>query len=317
MKYLNKLRENSKKRRWKNDGSRSIFESVIHQDIYQTLEDWKQQVKKDKYVLIGGLAYSYYLRPRYTEDIDLIFLSYKDIPNQVYKFRKHRKHAFEHIKTNVEIELLTPEHIKEDITLFQRVFDTAIESDGIKIASPMALIAMKLGRFSDLDQADIKNLYKYCLENNMNTDISLFNLDKDRIDKFNKLISGINETIHNNMYSLEVTSMINNNKYIKIDSGKLPFDIYIFEDNYGEPRFNIGKGFNRRVKKIGDYMFSISLTDTYKNNGENIKVLESSTDYPSFNMFEDIEKELKEWLEKNNNLEMIKAKWQSINNRKI
>lgn len=312
--FNTELKQNRKKRRWKNDGSRTIFESAIHEDIYLTLKDWKNSVSSDKYVLIGGLAYSFYVKPRYTEDINLLFLTYDDIPNDVYKFRKHRKHAFEHIKTNVEVEVLTPEHLKEDKELFEMIFETSILSEGIRIASPIGLIAMKLGIFSPLDRADIEILYKYARENDMDLNITKFNLSEEKINRFNEVISSIDETVHNNMYLLEVCSMYEKNKRLKIES-ELPFDIYVFNEQYGEPRFHIGKGFDRRVKKVNDYMFSISLTDTYKNNS--LKVLESSTEYPSFNMFEKEEKLLKKWLSKNNNLEKIKKKWLSINNRKI
>ena len=92
--------ENRRKSKWKNDGFRSIYESVIPKEVLVALDDWKNSNNKDC-VLIGGLALSYYIRPRYTEDIDLIFLTEDDIPETVYKFRRNRKHSFEHIKTGV------------------------------------------------------------------------------------------------------------------------------------------------------------------------------------------------------------------------
>lgn len=306
------------KMRWKNDGFRTLFESVVYPEVLEALKDWKMfNPNNEKCVLIGGLALSYYEKPRPTQDLDLIFMSETDFPTEVYKFRKNRQHAFEHIKTHVEVELLTPTHLNVTKEIFKHVFDDAIESDGIQVASPISLIVMKLGRFSNQDQTDIKNLYEYCLENDINTDISKYNLDKESVDRYNKLTESLNEsiTVYNNHYLMGVNDMLEKNVYEKIESD-LPFDIYIFEDNYGEPRFHVGNNILNRYKKINDFQFSISLTDMYKSD-KHLKVLESSTDYPSFNMFEKEEELLKEWLSKDNNLEYLKHKWKSINSRNI
>lgn len=303
--FKHNQRYNCKKGRWKNDGSRSLFESTIHEYIYLALYDWREQVSNEKYCLIGGLAYSYYLKPRTTYDIDLIFLSYTDIPANVHKFRKHRKHAFEHIKTNVEIEVLTPEHINEDKYLFEKVFETSIISDGIRVASPIGLIAMKLGRFNNTDQSDIKNLYMYAIENNMDIDISIFNLSIEKVELFNNLISTINES--SNMYTMDIQYMIKNDTYTKIETNEI-FDIYIFKEEYIEPRFHV---IEKSVKK---FLFSISLTDI---DSLKLKILESSTDYPSFNMFSDVEVKLKKWLSINNNLDNLRSTWEKINNKFI
>ena len=124
------LFSNRKKSKWKNDGIRSIYESIIPKDVIVALDDWKSS-NTSNCVLIGGIALSYYIKPRYTEDINLIFLTDEDIPLSVYKFRRNRKHSYEHIKTGVEVELITPEYINKDNSLFKNVFETSIESDGI------------------------------------------------------------------------------------------------------------------------------------------------------------------------------------------
>ena len=300
------------KMKWKNDGFRSLYESIIYPEVKNALDDWKNN-DDSNCVLIGGVALSYYIKPRPTEDLDLIFLSYKDIPNQVYKFKKSRKHAFKHIKTHVEVELLTPEHLKEDPALFQKVFDTAIESDGIKVASPLSLIALKLGRFNKKDQLDINNLYEYCLENDLDTDLTPYNLDKERLDRFYKIVQGLDEYV-SSKYLLETNSLFNSNtKYLKINTD-MPYDIYIFEEKYGEPRFHFSSDIKRQVKRFKDFQFAISLTETFKKDNS-LKVIESTTGYNSLNSFRKEEKELKEWLLKDNNLKMIRNKWQKLNNR--
>ena len=79
---------NPEKMKWKNDGFRSLLESVIHPDVLLTFIQWKENYNTDNCVLIGGLATQYYIKPRPTEDIDLIFMTYEDIPDYVYKFKK-------------------------------------------------------------------------------------------------------------------------------------------------------------------------------------------------------------------------------------
>jgi hypothetical protein len=62
-----------KKRQYKNDGFRSLYESAVYPELSIALEDWKRNCNDG--ILIGGLAYSYYCKPRKTEDIDCLFLS--------------------------------------------------------------------------------------------------------------------------------------------------------------------------------------------------------------------------------------------------
>lgn len=308
------LYQNRRKSKWKNDGFRSIYESVIPKEVLVALDDWKYS-NKSECVLIDGLALSYYTKPRYTEDIDLIFLTEDDIPENVYKFRRNRKHSFEHIKTGVEVEVITPLHINKKQSLFENIFETSIESDGIKVASPLGLISLKLFRskVNDRDRLDIIELLKYCNENKIDDDISVFDLTEEEVQIFNTIKDSIDfESISENMYILEYNSYFNKNvKSIKIENDK--YDIYLFEDNYGEPRFHFGKKIDGR-RKYNDFQFSISLTKTFENDN-NFRVLESSTDYKSFNGFESDGEWLKEWIIQN--LDLLKDKWSEINNRKL
>jgi hypothetical protein len=85
------------KMNWKNDGFRSLYESAIYPEVIIALEDWKQY-NNSNCVLVGGLALSYYIKPRQNQDIDIIFLTEKDIPTNVYGFKRNRLHSFEHKK---------------------------------------------------------------------------------------------------------------------------------------------------------------------------------------------------------------------------
>lgn len=165
--------KNRRKSKWKNNGFRSLYESIIPNEVIMALRDWKDNNTDQNYVLIGGLALSYYLKPRYTEDVDLIFISPSEIPKSVYKFRRNMPHSFEHIRTGVEVELLTPDYMDRPDSFFDIIFNNSIISDGIKVASPESLIALKLRRFNNKDINDISELYKYMNENNMS-----INLDK-------------------------------------------------------------------------------------------------------------------------------------------
>lgn len=301
---------NRRKSKWKNNGFRTLYESVIPNEVLVALDDWKSNQINDC-VLIGALALSYYIKPRYTEDIDLIFLSEEDIPNYVYKFRKNRAHSFEHIKTGVEVELITPVHINKGVNLFNDIFRTAVTSDGIKIASPLGLIALKLfrSRYKERDRLDIIELCRYCKENNIDIDLSNFNLTDDEHSILSEIVSTIDfDSISENMYMLELKSYLRQGNFEKINIGD--YDIYIFQENYGEPRFHFGKNIDKKVKKYSDFQFSISLTKTFSNN--DFRVLESTTEYKSFNGFESEREILNNWLT-DKNLNKIKYIWQKLN----
>lgn len=141
--------------KWRKSFSCTLLESIMSSEIESSLQDWVRNTNNDDYVLIGGLVVGYYTRPRMTDDIDALFLSDSDIPEEVLGFRKHRKHAFEHEKHGVEIETLTPEFINQNATLVQKVFETSVVRDGARIADPEGLIALKIKRHSFQDIADI------------------------------------------------------------------------------------------------------------------------------------------------------------------
>jgi hypothetical protein len=160
------------------DGKRTLTESAIDPAVLKALRDWTKANVKDC-VLIGGLALSYHGKARYTEDGDFLFLSASDVPDTISGFKRTRPHCFRHNETHVEIEVLDPEFLKLDAGLAKKIFDTAIESDGVKVASREGLIVSKLGRFNRRDQADIEHLVE--LPNSVS--FVDWNLDKDQLAK--------------------------------------------------------------------------------------------------------------------------------------
>lgn len=298
---------NRRKSKWINNGWRSLLESIIPNEVIQALRDWKDNYPKDNYVMIGGLALSYYNRPRYTENVDLIFLSDEEIPNSVYKFRRNRKHSFEHIKTGVEIETLSPIVINKDEEFFKYVFEDSIESDGIKIASPVSLIALKLSRFSDSDKSDIIFLYKYCIENGINIDLDKYKLSDVELKKYEDLDKTPN--VSENKSMLDIHYLLNNNQY---RMNYLNYDIVIFESKYGEPRFYFSNDIEKKINKLDDFKFAISLSKTFDDNNK-IRLVESSNTYNSFvKYFKKQESDILNFLTEEN-INFLKEKWNVLN----
>lgn len=176
-----KIRDIVISRRKPNNGERALFESAISDHVVQAIKDW-QYNSIEAGVLVGGMAFSYYAKPRYTEDVDVLFISKNKIPKNVDGFKRHREHAFEHKKTGVEIELLVSGHIPVPVEIIKKVIDTANLVDGIKIASPSGLVAMKLYRASYQDKSDIIQLINSC-----NVNISSFPLDEEQYNLYNQL----------------------------------------------------------------------------------------------------------------------------------
>lgn len=166
-----------------NDGTRALLESILAPEVQQAMQDWIAGTKGIDAVLIGGLALSYYMKPRYTSDGDFLFLNESAIPESVNGFKRTRKHAFEHKKTGVEIEVITPQYINMDPALAKAIFDTAVKHDGTRVASPSGIIAAKLGRFKPRDQADILELHEH-----QKIDLTSFPLSDELIARYNKLI---------------------------------------------------------------------------------------------------------------------------------
>lgn len=141
-----------------NDGTRTLLESILIPEVERAFRDWVARSKNMKYVLIGGVALSYYVKPRTTTDVDTLFPIETDIPVSVLGFKRHRPGALQHDKTHVEVEILSPGQINMPVEIAKAIYDNALIKGGVRIASPSGLVVSKLSRFSFQDQADIAAL---------------------------------------------------------------------------------------------------------------------------------------------------------------
>jgi hypothetical protein len=126
-----------------NDGSRTLLESIIAPEVQNTTERWIAKSKSD-FVVIGGIALAYHHIPRYTQDLDVLYLRRETVPTEVDGFKRTRDGAYEDRKTGVEVELVTSGFVNIPQEIVDKVFDTAIHANGIKIASKSGLVALKL-----------------------------------------------------------------------------------------------------------------------------------------------------------------------------
>lgn len=164
-----------------NDGTRTLIESVVSNEVEQAVKDWNANTSNLNCVVIGGIALSYYGKPRSTTDNDLLFMSATDIPQYVEGFKRTRAGAFTHKGTSVEIEVLTPQSINMPVELAKAIIDNAKIENGIRIATPSGLVASKLKRFSRQDKADIEQLLAIS-----KIDLSPYPIPQELLDKFNK-----------------------------------------------------------------------------------------------------------------------------------
>lgn len=165
-----------------NDGTRTLGESIAVPEVGQALKDWIKNTNTQA-VLIGGLAVSYYIKPRATMDVDYLFIV-DEIPTTVTGFKRTRNGAFQHNKTHVEIEVVTPSNINVPDRVCREVLATASKIDNTLVASPSGLIALKLHRANYQDKSDIFNLSQ-----NNNIDISNFGLTPEQIVLYNEIIN--------------------------------------------------------------------------------------------------------------------------------
>lgn len=146
--------------RWNTGKCRTLLESVLVPEIASALDSWKNNTSdiNDKWMLIGGTMMGYYVRPRMTTDVDVIFMEEEDIPQKVTGFKRSRAHAFTHNQTHVEVEVLTAEYLKIPKETVNYAFKTSLTTEGMRVPSVEGLVALKLCRASFQDLADIENL---------------------------------------------------------------------------------------------------------------------------------------------------------------
>lgn len=186
---INYLRENNEK---------PIEHAIFNDTVRKAFVDFVKLNKNKDVALIGGLAIGAWTRSRNTDDIDLVVLSEEDIDsiekNISTKFKRTRTHAFEHRTYGVEIEIITPDFVKESKELIKNAIQHSkkddINGNEIKVITPKYLIALKLGRAintknpkSLIDKFDIRNLIQIYGK----IDLSDLNLSKEKIDLYNSL----------------------------------------------------------------------------------------------------------------------------------
>lgn len=166
-----------------NDGTRSLFESIAIPEVEQALRDWIRSSKSG--VLIGGAAMGYHGRPRATFDIDLLFFHPSDIPSEVEGFTKHRDY-FQHNATEVIVDLIIPAYTLAalDVELTKKVIDTAIFTDGMRVATPSAIVALKLQRLKRNDIGDIVQMIE-----TGKVDLSDFPLSEKNLTDFEEIMN--------------------------------------------------------------------------------------------------------------------------------
>ncbi len=146
------------KTRTANGGNRTLMESILYPEVVAALEQLRRNGWPPTGVLIGGIPLSFHVKPRATQDIDLLFLTPEAIPAAMEGFRRLRSNAFEHLQTGVEVEVVSPATINIGMGLARAVFETAVMTNGIRVASPSGLVALKLQRLHAIDEADIVQL---------------------------------------------------------------------------------------------------------------------------------------------------------------
>jgi hypothetical protein len=155
-----KISELVDKQKGFNTGQRTILESVMSDAVLRALKDWFKYSPSPG-VLVGGLVVSFYNPSRMTQDVDVLYPSKNSLPETVEGFKRHRPSAFIHDETHVEIELLYPGYISVPEDVIKFILDTAIISDGVKVASKEGMIASKLFRGNYQDKHDITLLIKH------------------------------------------------------------------------------------------------------------------------------------------------------------
>lgn len=164
-----------------NDGTRSLTESIVIPEVAQALKDWSVATNTNS-VLIGGLATSFYAKPRSTTDIDLLFMSVSDIPSVIEGFKKIRNNAFHHKRTHVEVELITPSSINVPQEIAIKVLKTSVLINGVRVASPSGIVVLKLHRLKRYDSGDIVALIE-----TGKVDLTGWRLTNVQLDAFEKI----------------------------------------------------------------------------------------------------------------------------------
>jgi len=163
-----------------------LSEESIEKPIQQTLIDLASLLQNSiPWALCGGIAVGVRAKPRGTEDIDILLKSDSEIDSIVSLtkslFKHSRLHALTHKKYGVEVDLVTPEFVKVKDSIVLKVLETSdifnLTNTKIPTVSAAGLIALKLGRASAQDIADIESIIK----KHDNIDLTEYDLSPEQI----------------------------------------------------------------------------------------------------------------------------------------
>ena len=166
---------------------------ALSSEVQNALNAWMTATGTERNgVLIGGLALAFYCKPRYTQDVDMLFLSKAGVPTFVEGFNRNRQGAYEHKKTGVEFELTTPKSFTPEIPSHtaSKVYASALDYSGLKVASREGMIALKLFSAGVLkrelgDLADVVSL----LEGHTHINMSGWHLTEEEEKRFKLCLS--------------------------------------------------------------------------------------------------------------------------------
>jgi hypothetical protein len=161
--------------------SRSLVESIMMPESIDALRDWKRAGGGG--VLIGGAALSFHVRPRLIQDLEFLFPEVANIRDAISGFTRVSRGLFQHDRTGVEVNIVTPAGIQVPVEVAEEFARSAILSDLVIVASESGLIALKLFRRSRQDEADIVALVK-----TGRVDLSGFPLAAEKLSAFQELV---------------------------------------------------------------------------------------------------------------------------------
>jgi hypothetical protein len=123
-----------------NDGTRTLIESIMMPELIAALREWANSGSGG--VLIGGLGLSYHVRPRFTQDIDFLFLEPTDAPEAVPGFCRISSSIVEHLQTHVLVNIVSPSSVSIPEEIAEQIVLTATLSNRIRVATPSGLVAL-------------------------------------------------------------------------------------------------------------------------------------------------------------------------------
>jgi hypothetical protein len=157
-------------------------------EVIIALRDWARSTASG--ILIGALSLCFFCKPRFTQDIDFLFLETSDVPDAVSGFSRVGS-GFQHDRTHTAVDIFTPSSINIPRDVAEQVIGTVTLSDNIRVASASGLVALKLFRSSMQDKADMVALIK-----TGHVDLAGWPLSPDMLAAFEALVEVAKTDLH-------------------------------------------------------------------------------------------------------------------------